>query len=146
MAGSDEFKKSLSMANEGGSTTSQYSVENLDKKIASRTASNAQASGQSFPASGRYGDPSRGPERETIISRKDGTRDGVSHAQRAIDAAQKNEAVNFKDLDQRIADRPLYMESKATISHSELFGDTWSWKNPPKWNSERFKPDSDNDD
>ena len=63
----------------------------------------------------------------------------TSFAQQAIDAAKKNNPVDFKALDQRIHDRPLYMQAKADIKHSETFGDTWSWDSAPKWNLDRFK-------
>jgi len=64
---------------------------------------------------------------------------GTTFAQQAINAAAKNNPVNFKALDQRIHDRPLYMQAKADIKHSETFGDTWSWDSAPDWNIERFK-------
>ena len=64
---------------------------------------------------------------------------GPTFAQKAIDAAAKSNPVDFKALDQRIHDRPLYTQAMADIKHSETFGDTWSWDSAPKWNMDRFK-------
>ena len=64
---------------------------------------------------------------------------GQTFAGKAIEAAAKSNPVNFKALDQRIHDRPLYTQAKADIKHSETFGDTWSWDSAPKWNMDRFK-------
>ena len=58
---------------------------------------------------------------------------------KAIADAKGTNPVDFKALDQRIHDRPLYTQAKADIKHSETFGDTWSWDSAPKWNTERFQ-------
>ena len=63
----------------------------------------------------------------------------TTFAQQAIDAAAKSNPVDFKALDQRIHDRPLYSQAQADIKHSETFGDTWSWDSAPKWNTDRFE-------
>jgi hypothetical protein len=63
----------------------------------------------------------------------------TTYAQQAIDAAAKSNPVDFKALDQRIHDRPLYSQAQADIKHSETFGDTWSWDSAPNWNTDRFK-------
>ena len=60
-------------------------------------------------------------------------------ADKAIRAAERTNPVDFKALDQRIHDRPLYMQAQADLKHGELFGDTWSWDSAPEWNIERFK-------
>jgi hypothetical protein len=64
---------------------------------------------------------------------------GPTYAQQAVNAAAKSNPVDFKALDQRTHDRPLYMQAQADIKHSEIFGDTWSWQSPPKWDGSRFK-------
>ena len=64
----------------------------------------------------------------------------MSHADRAVAKAAAANPVNFKALDQRIHDRPLYMQAQADIKHSQIFGDTWSWDSAPTWNTERFTP------
>ena len=64
---------------------------------------------------------------------------GPTFAGKAIAAAKGTNPVDFKALDQRIHDRPLYTQAKADIKHSETFGDTWSWDSAPKWNTERFQ-------
>lgn len=97
---------------EGGSGGSNYDIELTDG-----------------PGTGGSGGSGVGP----------GMRQGTTFAQQAIDAAAKSNPVNFKALDQRIHDRPLYMQAKADIKHSETFGDTWSWDSAPKWNTERYK-------
>ena len=66
-------------------------------------------------------------------------KDNRTFADKAVDAAAQRNPVDFKALDQRIHDRPLYTQAQADIKHSETFGDTWSWDSAPKWNTERFK-------
>lgn len=65
---------------------------------------------------------------------------GPTFADKAIQAAANSNPVDFKALDQRIHDRPLYSQAQADIKHSEVFGDTWSWDSAPSWNLDRFKP------
>ena len=64
--------------------------------------------------------------------------EGETFGYKAIKAAKSTNPVDYKALDQRIADRPLYTQAKADIKHSEIFGDTWAWDSGPEWNSERF--------
>lgn len=65
--------------------------------------------------------------------------DGPSFADKAVKAAAARNPVDFKALDQRIHDRPLYSQAQADIKHAETFGDTWSWDSAPKWETDRFK-------
>jgi hypothetical protein len=58
-------------------------------------------------------------------------------AQTAINAASKNEAIDFDEMDQRIGDRAKASRARSTVMAGEIFGDMWNykapdWRNPDK--------------
>ena len=55
-----------------------------------------------------------------------------SHAQDAINAASKNEAINFSALDQKINDRAKASRARSTVMAGDIFGDMFNYR-PDSW-------------
>ena len=55
-------------------------------------------------------------------------------AQTAIDAASKNEAIDFDQMDQRISDRAKASRARSTVMAGDIFGDMYNYK-APDWRS-----------
>lgn len=58
-------------------------------------------------------------------------------AQTAINAASKNEAIDFDQMDERIGDRAKASRARSTVMAGDIFGDMWNykapdWRNPDK--------------
>ena len=60
-------------------------------------------------------------------------------AQSAIDAASKNEAIDFDQMDERIGDRSKATRARSTVMAGDIFGDMWNYKAPDWRNADKMK-------
>ena len=75
-----------------------------------------------------------------------GGNNNMSHADKAIADAKANETFDFKKMEKSIHERPLYMQAQSDVYASNLWGDMWSSGYGGTWSRGNGSRDNNDDD